>query len=102
MIDTLIGEMNQQGWAVSLRQHPDLREHWECQLSRPAAMVTNGILRHVCFGAGPSPCQAIYAALDAEVEVLAPTGLPTTEPAIDLRALLGLKPTYVLPTITRR
>lgn len=102
-LESLILEANVQGWAVTLRQHPDRKAYWECSLSRPTEQTANGIVREIAFAIGLNPCSALDLALNqAEVETLRPIGLPTTEPVIDLRALLGLKPACVLPTITRR
>lgn len=100
----LITEANSSGWAVTLRQHPDLGRHWECSLSRPAEQTANGIIREVRYATAMTPFSALdYALAQPDTTVtLRPTGLPGTEPARNLLTLLHLQPARTIPTITRR
>lgn len=104
-LDSLILAANTQGWAVTLRQHPDRREYWEAALSRPIEQTVNGTVREIAFAIGHSPYTALDWAMNvAAPTVLVPTGLPGDDslPAPDLLNLLGLAKSTPLPQITRR
>jgi hypothetical protein len=105
-LESLITEANAQGWSVSLRQHPDRQDYWECQLTRRAEQNENGIVREVATTIASEPDTAVIDALfncETDAKRVEPLGLrggvyPTTPNLLDL---LGLtKPT--VPMITRR
>jgi hypothetical protein len=109
-LESLITEANDAGWSVNLRQHPDRRAHWECQLSRRVEQTATGIVREIGNGfSSHSPHTALLNAMDdAEHNAtrLEPAGAAGSKPnrnshTPNLLDLLGLaKPT--VPMITRR
>lgn len=108
-LTSLIDEANASGWAVTLRQHPDLGQHWECSLSRPTEQTANGIIREIRYATAMTPFSALdYALAQPErTAELIPSGLASPgETALDLFALLkgklNLQPASTIPAITRR
>lgn len=108
---TLLAEANSSGWAVTLRQHPDCRPLWECQLTRPCETTSLGIAREVVFTSQhPSPESALDSALSRTdlPSRLEPSGITGSIP-VDLFNLLNIKPAQPadpnllpIPLITRR
>jgi len=95
-IEDLLAELTSRGWSVySLHQNSDARpahHRWECTLRFPGPPAL------IAFATGQTCADALAYAIDrmdrAEIEIPREI-IAYDEPAIDLRAILNLRPTQI-------